>query len=247
MAGIYQQLKMEKISIIITAHKRFDFISNLLASLFRYTTYPNYEVIVINTCPNYNLKLDKYLEAEKEKGVIKVVNDGEPHQYMEACQMGYDVAEGEYIQLLNDDMLIPSCSTTWLTTLKEYLESHETVGSTSCYQYMNTKSIYTKGELDITKPGQTCGSIVKLQDLPYELETLWNPFSCVVFRKSYIDENKFTDVVPPEQYHYGSDSCYCRKILDDGFTNVTINSTWIYHFNNRNYTGRIQDFEYRGL
>jgi len=163
---------------------------------------------------------------------------------MEANESAFVVSTGNYILLLNDDALIPSTENMWLDILHDYLKDHDDVQCLSPYQFMARGVLYTKGELDINKPGRTNGTRSNLKDLPYELETVWNPFSCALFRRSFILENRFLDVVPEPQYHYGSDSCYCRTILDKGFKNVTINSTWIYHFNNRVMNRQVERYTY---
>lgn len=238
---------MEKVSIIITAYRRQEFVKNLLHSLLQNTNHPNYEVIVVNTDPTYNKNLNVFLEQQKNNPKLKIVTPDKQLQYMQGNEEGYLVSDGDYIQLLNDDTLIPQNQGDWLSNLQQYLINNQDVKSVACYQFLGNMKLYTKGELDINKPGHTHGSKGEINDLPKELETVWNPFSCVMFPRSFIEKNRFLDVVPEPQYHYGSDSCYCRKILDLNYKNVTINKNWIFHFNNRNFRGKIYNYLYKGI
>jgi len=235
---------MNKISIIITSYRRLDFIKNLLDSIFSYTDFPNIEVIVSNSDPGYNKFKDPFLEKQSKSSHIKYVYS-KPKQFMESVEEGYLKSTGDFILLLNDDCLIPDGDKDWLTKLWDYIKNREDVGSVSPYQFMSDMSFYTTGELDINLPGRTNGTRGKLEDRPKELEVVWNPFSCVLLKKSFIEQNRFLDVVPKPQYHYGSDSCYCRKIMEMGLKNITINSCWIYHFNNRTLIGYVNKRKYK--
>lgn len=234
-----------KVSLIITSYRRLDFIRNLTESIFNYTSHPNFEVIIINTCPGYNKMLDLYIEALQPK--CKIVSDGRKRQFMQGIEAGYKISEGEHVVLMNDDMLISKTQPDWVNVMQEYLMNHEDVATCSIYQYLDGIRLYTIGETDINKPGHTCGAYrLTLQDLPEEKEVLWNNFSCVMIPKSFVEKNRFLDVVPSPQYHYGSDSCYCRHVINQGKKNMLINKAWIYHFNSRTMRGRYGRYTYPG-
>ena len=238
----------DKISIIITCYMRHDFSKNLVESIGNSTDYQNYEILAVNTYPTHNKHLTTYLDKMDARGVVKHVRRGDDClRYMEGCEEGYKVSEGSYVLLLNDDCLISAQEPKWLTKLYEFMQPREDIGTTACYQYLHGKRLYTTGEHDHNKPGHTHGTYAFLRDLPKEKEVLWNPFSCALFRRSFIEDNRFLDVVPPEQYHYGSDSCYCNRIIERGLKNVLINRTWIYHFNNRNLKGKVERYTYNGI
>ena len=144
-------------------------------------------------------------------------------------------------------MLVCSHHGRWLNVMQNYLANNAICGSCSIYQYLNGIQLYTIGETSLERPGISCGKYsYKLNQLPDEKEVLWNNFSCVMMRRDFSEQNKFKDIIPEGQYHYGSDSCYCRTIIDKGYKNILINKAWIYHFNNRNMRGRYGKFNYTG-
>jgi len=236
---------LPKVSLIITSYRRLDFTRNLVESIFNYTTHPNFEVIVVNTCPTYNKMLDLYVEALSPK--CKVVSDGRNRQFMQGIEEGYKIADGDFVLLMNDDMLVSKTQGHWVQVMQEYLISHKDVATCSIYQYLDGQRLYTIGETDINKPGHTCGAYkLRLQELPEEKEVLWNNFSCVMISKTFVENNRFLNVVPASQYHYGSDSCYCKHVIDQGKKNILINKAWIYHFNSRTMRGRYGRYIYPG-
>lgn len=239
----------KKVSILITAYQRLDFIKNLVHSLIRCTKYPDCEIIVANTCPGYNPHLDKYLDVLPKTGLgLKMVNTNKPLQFMEGIEEAYKQSTGDYILLINDDMLVSHTQPQWVTSMVNFLDTHEDYGSVSIYQYLDGARLYTLGETDIDKPGHTCGRYRNtLNELPPLKDTLWNNFSCVMMRRQFIEGNRFLDVVPEEQYHYGSDSCYCKRIIENGLKNGLINDAWIFHFNNRYFKGRVGQYSYNGV
>lgn len=234
-----------KVSIIITSYQRLDFIKNLIESIFNYTDHSNFEVVVVNTYPGYNDKLDKYIESLEPK--CKIVSDGKKRQFLEGIEAGYEVADGDYILAMNDDMLVSKTQPNWMSSMQNYLLKNPDCATCSIYQYLDGMSLYTIGETDINKPGHSCGRFrLKLDKLPNEKEVLWNNFSCVMISREYLEDNRFLDVVPEPQYHYGSDSCYCRHVINTGKMNILINDSWIYHFNSRVMRGRYGRYTYPG-
>ena len=235
-----------KISIVITSYRRKDFIKNLIDSIFKNTRYPNYEIVVANTDPGINKGKDEYLNHMCSSGKIKLVDDGKQYQYTEGIQRGFEESDGSYIQLLNDDCLIPRSEPLWLNYLFLSIHNIGDIGSTACYQHLANMRLYTKGEFDINNPGHTHGTKMNITNLPAKSYTLWNPFSCVMMKREFLEKNQYIDIIPKEQYHYGSDSCYCRHLINSGLKNVLINNTWIYHFNDRNIRCNIQPYQYTG-
>lgn len=235
-----------KVSIIITAYRRLDFTKNLVHSILSHTEHPNYELIVVNSCPGYNKLLDDHISHLSN--TIKVVSDSNKRQFTEAVEAGYNISDGEYIQILNDDMLIPKTQTNWLSSIQNFLMNNGECETCSLYQYLDGKRLYTIGETDINKPGHTCGRFrYTLDQLPKTKEVLWNNFSCVMISKNFINENRFLDVIPKEQYHYGSDSCYCRHVINKGKKNILINDAWVYHFNSRTIKTKVNQYVYNGI
>lgn len=235
-----------KVSLLITSYRRLDFIKNFIDSITRNTNHPNFEIVIVNTCPGHNTSLDSYLTSYSLRH--KVISDGVKRQFMEGIEEAYNKSDGEYVVLLNDDMLLPMNQRNWLLNMQKYLMNNDDVATCSIYQYLDGYRLYTLGETDIDKPGHTCGAYtLKLNELPKEKEVLWNNFSCTMMPRNFVENNRFLDVIPPPQYHYGSDSCYCRHVINQGKRNMLINDSWIYHFNSREIKGIYGRYVYNGI
>jgi GT2 family glycosyltransferase len=104
-----------KISIVILSKDAYIHLSRCLRSLFELTTYPNYEVIVVDNGTTDPLALRLLKELP-----VKVVPFRQAFNYSQANNMGVAAAEGEVIVLLNNDIEVVSPD--WLEQMLFYLD-----------------------------------------------------------------------------------------------------------------------------
>jgi GT2 family glycosyltransferase len=104
-----------KISIIILTKDSPVYITRCLSSIFEKTTYPNYEIIVVN-----NGTTDPLTFSFSKANRIKIIDFRQPFNYSRANNLGVSVAEGEIIVLLNNDNEIISAD--WLEQMLFYLD-----------------------------------------------------------------------------------------------------------------------------
>jgi glycosyltransferase involved in cell wall biosynthesis/uncharacterized coiled-coil protein SlyX len=103
------------VSIVIPTKNAAAYIGRCLDSLFSLTTYPTFEVIVVD-----NGTTDAAAKVVLGKHPVTVVPFDEPFSFSRANNVGVDRARGDYLVLLNNDteVLDPE----WLQTLVFHLE-----------------------------------------------------------------------------------------------------------------------------
>lgn len=104
-----------KVSIIILSKDAYIHLSRCLRSIFERTTYPNYEVIVVDNGTTDPLALRLLTENP-----VKVVPFRQPFNYSQANNLGVAAAEGDVIVLLNNDTEVVSPD--WLEQMLFYLD-----------------------------------------------------------------------------------------------------------------------------
>ena len=98
------------VSVVIPTKDAPEHISRCLDSIFSRSTYPNFEVIVVDNCTG-----DPDARRALGRHPIKVVPFDDPFNYARANNLGVGAANGDYVVLLNNDteVLTPD----WLESL----------------------------------------------------------------------------------------------------------------------------------
>lgn len=113
-----------KISIIIINYKNFDYIKLCLESIYKNTSYPNYELIIVD-----NASDGKTVEFLKNfcnnNNNIKLILNENNLGFAKANNQAARIAEGKYLVLLNNDTIV---SPGWIHRLLWHLTSNKDVG-----------------------------------------------------------------------------------------------------------------------
>lgn len=92
----------QRISIIIPNKNHFDTIKKCVESIFSITTYPNYEIIIVDNGSDSQDVLDYYSSlSDKDVKVIKYFSDEFNYSY--SNNLGVSHSTGDFILLLNND------------------------------------------------------------------------------------------------------------------------------------------------
>ncbi len=134
-----------KISIIIPTKDKFELISQNLSSLFKKTTYKNYEVIIIDTGSGDPKVWQLY---QKLSDKIKVFKWNKDFNFSEVCNFGVRKSKGDYFLFLNNDTEI--ISPDWIQGMLS-LAQLKHIGAVSCkLLYPDKKIQHLGGLLGIT-------------------------------------------------------------------------------------------------
>lgn len=113
-----------KTSIVILTYNQLSYTKLCIESIRTFTDPKTYELIVVDNASNDGTQ--EWLRQQKDiKTLYNECNVGFP----KGCNQGIEVASGENILLLNNDVVVTS---NWLVQLVKALYSAESVGAVSC-------------------------------------------------------------------------------------------------------------------
>lgn len=110
---IYELEKKPLVSIIIPSKDHAEIVKRCIRSVYEHTTYPNYELIVVDNGSEQKTKTQ--LEAFCEEYPFTYLYQPMEFNFSRMCNMGVQAAKGKYILLLNDDMEV--VEDLWLTRM----------------------------------------------------------------------------------------------------------------------------------
>lgn len=109
------------ISIIIPSHDQADFLNHCIQSILQKTTYPNYEIIIME---NHSKNPETFALYERIAAKnIRVVTWQKPFNYSEINNDGVTEARGEILLFLNNDVAVISAD--WLEHMVMHLQFNE--------------------------------------------------------------------------------------------------------------------------
>ncbi|MBN2067463.1 MAG: glycosyltransferase family 2 protein [Candidatus Diapherotrites archaeon] len=194
------------VSIIIVNWNARKFMQECAASLKNNTLYPNYEVIAIdNGSRDGSAELLKQL---KEKGLVhRVILNKRNRGFAAANNQGFKIARGDYIFMLNNDVLLEKG---WLEKAVELLESDKRIAAVG-----STLIGFNDRAKDVAKAH------------PRERQTLCG--AAMLMRKSalenvgLLDEENFSPA-------YGEETDWCYRARNSGFRLLETTDSVVKHY-----------------
>jgi GT2 family glycosyltransferase/glycosyltransferase involved in cell wall biosynthesis len=195
------------ISIIILCYNKSEMIKRCLKSLFENTTYPNYEVIILDNAsvddtPDFLLSYGnkiKFIRAEKNLG------------FVEGNNYAANFADGNFLVFLNNDT---EPQKGWLNTLYSTFEYYKDAGAAG------SKLIYPDGKLqeaggvifnDATGWNYGRGDDPNDSKYSYCKEVDYCSGAALMIRKSLFEEiGRFDNRFAPA-YYEDTDLCFCVR------------------------------------
>lgn len=139
----YELQKEALVSIVIPTKNQIGFIRQCLDSLYKKTTYTNFEIIVVDTGSDDKAVWEYYEECKRTYGKLTIVNWNEqPFNFSSACNAGAEQAKGEYLLFLNNDTEV--ISETWIEDMLGYAEQEE-IGIVGCKLYYPDRRLQHAG------------------------------------------------------------------------------------------------------
>ena len=202
-----------KVSVVLVTwaptEERMDFLKATLESLENSSDVP-YELIVVDNGPE---KQTEYLKTKKiDKHIILEQNKGIGYGW----NKGVEVAEGEYITLIDNDLLFQK---DWLQEGIDLLEKYpdKNFVATTCFSSHNFASRYYRGNLDdyhLWSRSCTAATIFRKSDTKIFGKWAISPtpgtiWCNTMYRKRYT----FISTIFPKVVHRGIFQSYESKAL----------------------------------
>ncbi len=111
------------VSIIIPTKDNYKYIKTCLESIIEDTTYPYFEIVVVDTGSTDDQVLALYKAMAKGVESFKVVNYKKKFNFSDACNQGAKAASGEYLLFMNNDTKVITHD--WIQSLLEHAQRPE--------------------------------------------------------------------------------------------------------------------------
>jgi GT2 family glycosyltransferase len=229
----YHVQKQPKVSIIIPTKNNCKLIKNCVESIIEQSTYPNFELIIVDTGSTDSKTLDFYKSKLVTTNPIKIIE----YKYKKAfnfsasCNLGVKESSGDYLLFLNNDTEV--ISSDWIEQMLGLAQRKE-VGMVGCKLLFPDKRIQHAGvvlsERDIAfhpfygvNPNQDIFINVYLSNI--------RNCSAVTAACSMVSKEKFREVggfdeVLSVTYN---DVDLCLRLLKKGYHNVYTPYAYLYH------------------
>ncbi|HQT92385.1 MAG TPA: glycosyltransferase, partial [Candidatus Kryptobacter bacterium] len=125
------------ISIVIPVYNKLDFTEKCLESIRKNVRYPNYEVIVVDNASVDGTR-EFVMELSPRENRVRYIRNESNLGFVDACNLGAERANGEYVLLLNNDTTV---NEGWLEALVAFAEKTPDCGA------VGSKLLYPDGRL----------------------------------------------------------------------------------------------------
>lgn len=235
--AIYEVQGSPLVSIIIPNKDNADTLMRCIVSIEEMSTYPNYEIIIVENNSIEPLTFNLYENLQTLYSNIKVVTWEHEFNYSEINNYGSQFANGEYLLLLNNDTEIISAN--WIESMLSICQRSNVgvVGAKLLYpdntvQHAGVVMMRGDGPLDVGgpchifahldrfDPGYVCRAIVK-QDLSAVTG------ACLMTKRDLYRELGGLDESFAVAYN---DIDYCLRVRARGFLVVYNPDALLYHY-----------------
>ena len=230
----YTYEKEPMISIIIPTKDYASTLDKCLKSIYKKTTYKNYEIIVVdnNSVEKETFKLfDKY---KKEHDNFRVIKADMEFNYSKINNLAVKEAKGEYILLLNNDTEV--ITDNWLQIMVGYaMQSH--IGAVGAKLIYPDKTIQHGGV--VMGMGGVAGHVFVNSPMSYEgiygrLCVPYN-YSVVTAACLMIKKDKYNEVngLTEELKVAYNDVDFSLKLVEKGYYNIMVPMVELYHYESK--------------
>ncbi|MEW5705489.1 MAG: tetratricopeptide repeat protein [Actinomycetota bacterium] len=213
-------------SIIILAYNQLEYTKLCIESIYRYTI-PPFELILVDngSTDGTSAYFNSIVGA---KVITNKVNLG----FAKGCNQGIKIAEGDYILLLNNDVIVTEC---WLENMIECLESDPSIG------IVGPRSNYVSGPQFIEVDYKSIEALHSFaREFNRQGSDKWFDLDvaigfCMLIKREVINKVGLLD----ERYGIGNfeDNDFCMRAKMAGYRIVCAGNTFIHHFGNRTFIG----------
>lgn len=232
------------LSIIITSFKNPELLKVCLDSVKKNTDLTDYEIIVSDS----ETEDDMEMMMREDFPEIKFVPCKENIGFGGTVRNGYKIAQGEYVLILNGDIIVKKNS---IDKLLEYIKSNPEVGIAgpkllnfnetlqySCFRYYTPLTIlYRRTFLGKMKFAQKHLDKFLMKDFDHKnpKEVDWLMGSALMTKKEAV---KKVGLVDERFKMYFEDTDWCRRFWENGYKVIYFPEVEIYHYHGKGSAGK---------
>lgn len=239
--------ELPKISIIIPTRDRVKELKACLSTLLEKTSYPNFEVVVVDN-GSVEAETLKYIGEMESNDRVRVLRDPQPFNFSAINNRAAEQTEGEILCFLNDDTRI--ISEGWLGDLAR-LALRKSIGAVGAMLFYGDRTIQHAGVVTGSGGARLAGHPfrgLKPQDHPDNprLHHVQN-YSVVTGACLMVQREIFNEAggFPEELSVCFNDVDLCLKIKNLGYRNLWTPHVELFHDENVSYAARTKEAQAR--
>lgn len=220
------------VSIIIPTKDQTSILKKCIESIFERSTYPNFEVILIDNNSEEQAFFDYVKSCESKYGnQFKYVQASIPFNFSTLMNLGAEQAKGNYLVLLNNDTEVISHD--WIEGMLEQAQ-RPSIGVVGVKLLYPNNTIQHAGV--VMGLGGAAGHVLVGEDRYgpgyFNYVNMQNNYSavtaaCIMIRTSVYNEVGGFDELFTVEYN---DVDFCLKIREAGYNNIYIPHVELYHY-----------------
>ncbi len=231
----YELKATPKVSILIPNKDHIDDLKTCVESVLKKSTYPDYEIIIIENNSIMEETFAYYKELEKNDKITVVYYEGE-FNYSKINNFGETFAKGDYILLLNNDTEV--INDDWIEELMMYGQRDD-VGVVGAKLYYEDDTIQHAGIVIGLGSDRAAGhthygvdkeNVGYMGRLFYAQDVSAVTGACMMVKKSLYEELGGLD----EEFTVAfNDVDFCLKARDKGYLNIFTPYCELYHYESK--------------
>lgn len=230
----YQLTSYPLVSIIIPTKDKTDILDTCLQSIYQKTTYPNYEIIIVDNNSSFQETFTYFNTFTSTHPNTRIHTVKGPFNFSYINNEAVKVSKGEYLLFLNNDTSI--ITPNWIEEMVTYAKMKDN-GAVGVMLYYPDDAIQHAGVI-AGKGGAFAHRYYKKDNniTPYDY-TLRVPedISCVTAACMMVSKKKFAEVKGfNESLEVQFNDCdVCLKLLEKGYHNVFLPHVHLYHYESK--------------
>jgi GT2 family glycosyltransferase len=226
----YELEEKPKVSILICNHNQAALLNKCITSILGKTTYPNYEIVIVENNSTDSDIFTYYEEIKKNSDKVKILKWNYKFNFSAINNYGIDHINNEYILLLNNDTEIINHD--WLDRMMEYIV-REDVGVVGAKLYYADGTVQHAGVVISAKAPQHVAHKAKRTDSGYfgRLQVVQDitcvTGACMMIKKSLWKKHGGLDINLAYAFN---DVDYCFRLFTLGYRIVWTPYAELYHY-----------------
>lgn len=229
-----------KVSIIVVTYNNVELTQGCIQSLLRNTTYPNYELIIVDNASSDDTRNYLRYLSRTQANVTVVLNDRNLG-FAAANNQGLRLATGDCLVLLNNDTVLPKG---WIDPLLRHLQDPQ-IGLVGPM----TNAVGNEAKVDVDyvdlehMEAFADRHVARHRGRTFDISML--AMFCVAMRREVFERIGLLD----EAFGIGmfEDDDYSRRIQAAGLRTVCAQDAYIHHYGQASFKKLIASGEYQAL
>lgn len=222
------------VSIVIPSHEAASILRTCVESIYARTTYPNYEIVVVENGSREPATFALYEELQAAHGNLKVVTCEQPDgfNFSRLINCGAAASAGEFLLMLNNDTEVVTPD--WLELMAGPAAADASIGCVGAKLLYPDDTIQHVGvsmgrghgpfHVDLMRAGDDpCA--YGTAALPHQMSAVTG--ACILVRKALFDEVGGLDESLPVDFN---DIDFCMRLRARGCKNLVVPHAVLHHY-----------------